>query len=172
MKRAGEGGGAKQSTTTPSLRLGTTTTPITTPLDRHQSSFRKPKYTEPASAFGNLPIAELSWQNLKHTPASIGKAGIHTDLYRAESSTKHQTTMSFLTNLILFSPLLLVGLVILYVLDRAESLRKGAGLVVAQPEPEAEAEAEKEAEALLPDVATDLGQRSTVPEVVKTEAVF
>jgi len=49
--------------------------------------------------------------------------------------------MSFLTNLILFSPLLLIGLVILYVLDRAESLRKGAGLV--QPE--------AEVETLLPD---------------------
>lgn len=43
--------------------------------------------------------------------------------------------MSFLTNLILFSPLLFIGLIILAVLDRAESLRKGAGL---QPEKEGE----------------------------------
>ncbi|RPB29252.1 hypothetical protein L211DRAFT_845241 [Terfezia boudieri ATCC MYA-4762] len=63
--------------------------------------------------------------------------------------------MSFLTNLILFSPLLLVGFVILYVLDRAESLRKGAGLVVAEAEAETEKEAEGEAEALLPNVAAD-----------------
>ncbi|KAF8417129.1 hypothetical protein EV426DRAFT_721408 [Tirmania nivea] len=61
--------------------------------------------------------------------------------------------MSFLTNLILFSPLLLIGFVILYILDRAESLRKGAGLSMEQPSPNAEAEAE--AEALLSDAATD-----------------
>ncbi|KAH8146349.1 uncharacterized protein LAJ45_09542 [Morchella importuna] len=59
----------------------------------------------------------------------------------------------FLSNLLLFSPLLAIAALILYVLDRAENLRRGAGLI---PDPapaplptpeEAETEAEKEAAA-------------------------